>query len=625
MCGIFAAINKNINQIDFTQIEKIKKLLNHRGPDANGIWQNEHVLLMHTRLKIIDLTDSANQPFLDEAGDISLIFNGEIYNFLTLKSELEKAGYKFKTRSDTEVILYAYKHWGESFINKLVGMFAIVVHDAKNMTTHIYRDRIGIKPLYITRVHDTYYVSSEIKPLLLFNKALVNENALWSYFNLRYVAGNSTMFFAIDEVSPGGHYEIKNGCELIKSKYWDLRDIKPIYEAKQIRKLELYELTEEVVSNHFVTDAKMGSFLSGGIDSAYIASVFNKRHLKPQTFTYATGLEEDELLKAQKISYDYAFENYAVRNDDKDFSLYRDAIKSLEDPIGDSIILPTLLLARAASKTNKVVLSGEGADEIFSGYIHHQFLTLEDKVIRRLPKFMINFGRQVISLIPYHLAEFIFPYPAKLGRGGWEKIIWHLNNLEPSLNRYVGLVGLFNDNYSRSIFSGELKFPSEIESYWTGLEEFEFPDRLKRFDLYYWARNYTLHRLDKLTMACSLEARVPYFDHRLIEYILKIKSNTLYSVKDPKRKFREAVAHSDLPQNVVSRKKQAFYFPVEKVFSQKQIKNAKEIILDNADKRSIYIKKNLEKLLGKKNMELLDAKQFIVLLNFELWCQEFID
>lgn len=625
MCGLFCVVKKNRLQFSERVKSELHTQLRHRGPDSCGTFEDENILLLHARLKIVDLSKNSTQPFFSKDRRFCMVYTGECYNYKTIRSKLESLGHTFKTEGDTEVILNAFQEWGASFVDRIAGMFSIVIYDSFCKKVHVFRDRMGIKPLYIAENEDGIFLSSEIRPLLKFFKSSINQGALWSYFNLRFTHGEATMFEGIEEVAPGTHSVYSRDGRVSLRQYWDSRNILPIEDTLDVESFN--SIFSTVLSEHNIGDTSVAALLSGGVDSASIVAQSAKLGFNLETFTFSTGVENDELSKAQKIASKLGFENFKCTLGEESFGYYREAIRSLEDPLGDSIILPTMLLAQEVAKKHKVVLAGEGADEIFSGYIHHQVLNLEELATKFFPNSVWALISKVFGSIPQSILEAFFPYPAKLGVSGKLKVQEHIKHIGSEFERYISLAGVFEDPVSRRIFNKNVARPAELENYWNSMEDFDFADRLKRFDLRYWARNYTLHRLEKLSMRSSLEGRVPFFDHRIIELILKVKSRKIYNLKDPKRVFRNCLSKANLgiDNDVIKRKKQAFYLPTGAVFSSKTIRFGKEAILDNARNRGIYDLKELEHHLRKDNLELLDSKQFQCLYNFELWCQEFID
>ncbi|MBC76866.1 MAG: asparagine synthase (glutamine-hydrolyzing) [Halobacteriovoraceae bacterium] len=624
MCGIFCVVkNRNISFSSETQSETLSSL-HHRGPDSSGSFQDDNVLLLHTRLKIVDLSSTSDQPFFSQDKKYAMIYNGECYNYKSIRSQLESLGHSFRTEGDTEVLLSAFIEWGPSFIERVAGMFALVIYEVASGKTHVFRDRMGIKPLYVAKNDDGIFLSSEIRPLLKFFKAKLNQSALWSYFNLRFTQGEQTLFEGIKEVPPGSYTLIDRGGTQSK-QYWDARSIEATED--QLDVVSFNNLFAKVVSEHNIGDTSVAALLSGGVDSASIVAQSHKCGFNLDTYTFSTEVKDDELNKAKQIAANFGLANTKCTLKERSLDDYRQAISSLEDPLGDSIILPTMLLAKEVSKDHKVVLAGEGADEIFSGYIHHQIMNLENRMAKFLPSSFWQVCSRLFGAVPQSALEALFPYPAKLGTSGKLKLQGHIKQIGNEFERYMSLAGVFYDPISSQIFNESVVRPRELKEYWDSMNGFEFGDRLKRFDLRYWARNYTLHRLERLSMKNSLEGRVPFFDHRIVEFVLKVKSKKLYNLRDPKKRFRSSLKDADLglAKEVIERKKQAFYLPTEAVFSSEIIKLGKEMVLDNADKRGIYNYRKLESLLHKNKLELLDSKQFQCLYNFELWCQEFLD
>ena len=627
MCGFLGLIKKTNQKVSPEKIEGIISDLRHRGPDANGYWEDSSVLLVHTRLKIIDPSEKANQPFFSYDGRYVILYNGFCYNYKSIKRSLHSSNERLHTNSDTEVILRAYMKWGSSFIDKIAGMFSIFIYDTKKKEAFICRDRLGIKPLYTAETEYGILFSSEISPILRFVSTSVNPNALWSFFNFRFTQGENTIFQGVYEFPPGTYQCYKKHTLLYEKKYWDCRNIKGSNYPLDNSPNKFLETFDLIIGEHNIADTPIAAFLSGGIDSASVVAASRKKGFFPKTFTFSTGLENDESARAREIAQSLCLENDCLTISGDYLQSYKKALKYLEDPIGDSIILPSMVLAQHVSKNYRVVLSGEGCDEIFSSYIHHLFLNLENKIYQYTPCSLWSLISQLLYWTPQTILELFFPYPSALGRSGKSRLLQHLGSMNSEIDRYTNLVGLFEDSDSKQIFNPPLSCPAEIENYWNSMNDLSFPDKLKRFDLHYWARNYTLHRSDRLAMMFSLEARVPFFDHRLVELVLKMNTRNIYNYQDPKNYFRNCLANSDLrlSTQTIKRKKQAFYLPIEKIFSPQEIQIARENILDNARKRNIYNYRILENFLNKDKLELLDAKQFQCLFNYELWCQEFID
>ncbi len=623
MCGLFVAAS--LEKLNFAQnhIEQINYMLKHRGPDNSQRYQEDFYLFLHTRLKVLDSNDNANQPMISKCKRYILVYNGECYNHLVIKSQLEAQGHHFETKSDTEVILKSYIQWGKDFISKINGMFALVIYDKTEDTLFIARDRIGIKPLYFLKKKIDIAFSSEIKPLLTTqHNNSINPNSIWSYFNLRYVAGDETIFKNIMEFKPG-HFMICKRNEIMSySPYWDLRKILP--QEKELNPNELRDLLVQIISEHLASDIPVATLLSGGIDSAAITSYASINIPNLTAYTFSTGLKNDEIFDAQQIAQKLKINHKTIRMEKNISEIYEKTILALENPIGDSILLPTFLLMKKIARNHQVLLSGEGADEVFTSYIHQHFLSLEDWVLRSLPKLITNFLKKLIQLTPYQLAEFFFPYPAELGKTGWNKVLGHLNYLDCNLDRYLSLIELFPED-EETIFQDKLIRPTHFQDYWDSLGDMSFMEKIRRYDMYFWARNYTLHRLDRLSMTHSIEARVPFFDHRLIEYVFSTTHELISNKRDPKNFMRRSLRNGPVPREPLIKKKQAFYLPSEKVFSAHELLKMKESILDGSGRLGLYKKSSLEKILHRDKIELLDSKKLLVLYNFELWCRSFLD
>ena len=396
MCGIFCFIKKEPTKFDDKLKSKIFTQLHHRGPDHHHFQEDSFVFLLQTRLKIIAPTDDANQPFSSMDGRYTIIYNGECYNHQSIRKKLQSLGCVFRTNSDTEVVLNAYIQWQDGFVHYLAGMFSLIIYDRGRQTIFICRDRLGIKPLYFTETSKGSIFSSEISPLLNFIPPRVNQDALWSYFNLRFTHGESTMFAGVEEVPPGTYkiYSTK-GQLLHEKKYWDARRIR--YADQIFDSSEFLDLFNTIIREHNIADTSIGALLSGGIDSTSIVAQSHRAGFPLDTYTFSTGLKDDELSRARNTARSLGLKNIKIELSDKSLNTYKKAIKALEDPLGDSIILPTMLLTKDVSKNHKVVLSGEGADEVFSGYIHHQFLNLENIIYRAYSQISLVFSRSIIK------------------------------------------------------------------------------------------------------------------------------------------------------------------------------------------------------------------------------------
>ena len=577
MCGILGVLYFNGQKANAQTLLQAAQWMNHRGPDDEGVWTRDSVGFAHKRLSILDLSSAGHQPMVSADGSRVIVYNGECYNFQDLRADLEAKGYQFRSRTDTEVILYGIQEYGPAFVNKMNGMFAFGIWSEKTKELLLFRDRLGVKPLYLYLDAEKIYFSSEIKPLLCLGVVpQLAEEAVNFYFSLRYCPGEKTLFKNIKRVAPGHFLRIRQNGDVEEHTYWSLNDFSEISdvsfkEAKEI----FFHLLDSAVSLRQIADVPVGAFLSGGIDSSAIVALMKKRESKVESFTIGMGADIDESQDAQRVADFVGIKNEAFSLQKNDYQFYEKAVWHLEEPIGDSIIVPTYLLAQRAARRLKVIELGEGADEILGGYVHQLAMTYGQILKDNLPTVASCAIPWLAKALPQGIWEKVFPYPAKLGASGSKKVLDYLKNTSDPAQSYLDLVGLFDQENKKDIFAEEFyrnsidgRDPSRAFSeFFLRSSNPVFQNRLLALDLRFWNADYTLLRMDKLTMAHSLEARVPYLDYRLVEFCLSLPRK--YKTKNFKQKIllREALKGKDLlPQETIRAPKKACYLPIEKCF-----------------------------------------------------------
>ena len=502
MCGILGALNYDGN------FDSSLDLIKHRGPDAGSTFQHNNIFLGHRRLKIIDLSDSANQPMTSNDGRYTIIFNGEIYNFESIRNDLKKLNFNFKTQSDTEVILYAYIAWKEKCLNKFNGMFSFAIYDNKKENIFIARDRIGIKPLYYFKKDSQFIFCSEINPIV----NLVNKNNLSTdyssivdYFTYLFVPEDKTLYKEIKKLLPG-HYLNFNNNSIKIEKYWD---ISPGFGEESnvdnvVDKLE--ELIEDSVRMRLVSDVPVGSFLSGGIDSSLITHYAEKNHSNINTF-YADfdGSTDNDIFISNLLKTNHHREKPNF-----------DSVDNLElmshygDLFYDTSSIPYYHIAKIARKNVTVCLSGDGGDELFYGYnwynsysksINFKFLSSLYKVFD--PQYKI-FSKNYLK--------------------GFK-----LKNLliHDDIERYVYLRGGYIFPYLKQILSEDIleNIDKDYDPYWLYRKHWNADDTKSSLQ-YIDFKNFLVHdvlfKCDMMSMLHALEVRVPFLDHRIVEYVFQI-------------------------------------------------------------------------------------------------------
>lgn len=520
MCGIVAIINKSGEPGSTTLARQMSDVLRHRGPDGEGQWARDNVALGHRRLSIIDLTDGGSQPMQTADGRFTLSYNGEIYNFQDLKLELKAQGVKFVSRSDSEVVLQAIAHWGiQAAASRFNGIFALVCYDSLEKTLLVARDRYGIKPLYVCQTPDHIFLASEVKAFKghpAFS-AKMDAEGLVEYFTFQNFLSRRTLFAGVT-MFPAGHtacIRCADNCQVDTEEYWDFRFEEPEGQANhEDMKSELLFLFEQAVSRQMVSDVGVSCYLSGGMDSGSITAVAAGLTPKMRTFTCgfdltsATGAELnfDERRLAERMSYLFGTEQYEVvlKSGDMERAI-PDLVYHLDEPrVGQSY--PNYYVAGLASRFGKVVLGGTGGDELFGGYPWRYY--------------------QAVGA--HDLDEFCERY-----FGFWQRMI-----------RKEQMQAVFAPVW------GEVKHVDTFEIFRSVLErhpvDFRDPSSSLNLALYFEAKTF-LHGLltveDKLSMAHSMESRVPFLDNDLVNFAMRIPGHTkvrdLHKVASMNRQNRE--------------------------------------------------------------------------------------
>ncbi|MEE9584235.1 MAG: asparagine synthase (glutamine-hydrolyzing), partial [Candidatus Brocadiales bacterium] len=450
MCGICGFVG---HPEEKGLLSSMQSTLVHRGPDDNGTYVQPGIALGHTRLSIIDLA-TGHQPIHNEDNTLWIVFNGEIYNYLDLREDLVKKGHQFYTKSDTEVIIHLYEEEGEDFVRHLNGEFAIALWDVPRQRLLLARDRLGIRPLYYYSSGGLFLFASEIKALLVTGRIekQFNHLALGDYLTLRYVPGNDTLFQGVRKVPPASIliYE-KSGFNI--SSYWGLS-----YQPKMRSHEELEEgfcsLLEDSVKRRMMSEVPLGAFLSGGVDSSVIVALMTRYSSEPvKTFSIGFGTDIDELDEAKVIADYLGCDHEELVTGKQDYTLLPKIVRQMDEPLGDAIIIPTYLLAQATARKVKVVLTGEGADEVLGGYVHQLTMHFGDKYNNAIPGYLQDANLALLRFLPPSVLERFFPYPARLGVKGKTKLLNYLSHLKSASRAYLDLAGLFSDQEKEELFT----------------------------------------------------------------------------------------------------------------------------------------------------------------------------
>lgn len=632
MCGICGFVGYP-EEKDF--LSTMLSTLVHRGPDDYGTYTQPGIALGHTRLSIIDLT-TGHQPIHNEDNTLWIVFNGEIYNYLELREDLIKKGHRFYTKSDTEVIIHLYEEEGEDFVKHLNGEFAIALWDVPRQRLLLARDRLGIRPLYYYSKGGLFLFASEIKALLatgLVDRQF-NHLALDNYITLRYVPGNDTLFQGVHKVPPASILTYHKGGFNISS-YWELH-YQPKRRPHNALEEEFNCLLEDSVKKRMMSEVPLGALLSGGVDSSIIVALmtrYSKGSVK--TFSIGFGTDIDELDEAKVIADYLGCDHQELATEKQDYMLLPKIVWYMDEPLGDAIIIPTYLLTQATARKVKVVLTGEGADEVLGGYVHQFAMHFGDRYNNAVPRYLQGVNLALLRFLPLSLLEKFFPYPARLGTKGKTKLLDYLSHLESTSRAYLDLAGLFSDQEKEGLFTrdfldtvaGDRKLEEELDLY-LGSKDLSpnFLDRVIELDRSHWLPNYTLFKQDRLTMAHSVEGRVPFLDHRLVEFCAQAPAEFKLHGRTTKYLLRRA-AERLLPQKTAWAKKKSFYIPIEKCFDSKFYDFIRDVLNPTTIKnRGIFNWEYIERLISPaEGLEFLNNKRLMAILILEIWFKVFMD
>jgi asparagine synthase (glutamine-hydrolysing) len=582
MCGIagFWKI-KEINKEFLTDtVTKMSEALNYRGPDDSGIYVDDKngIALGHRRLSILDLSPKGHQPMESFSGRYVIVYNGEVYNFLELKTELgNNSGVKFKSDSDTEVILAGMEVWGiENTIKKMNGMFAFALWDKKEKKLCIARDRAGIKPVYFGVQNDILFFASELKALRVndFFKKEIDADALASFFRFNYIPAPYSIYKNIKKLKPAHYAVIDSSLNVNIHCYWDIKKITEegaIYDYKLSEKeaiSDLETLLLDSVKKMMVADVPLGAFLSGGIDSTTVTALMQKQSSVPVK-TFTIGFDDNDYNEA-KYAKDIA--NYLGTEHMELYVTPKEAqnvIPKLPDiydePFSDSSQIPTFLVSQLTKKYVTVSLSGDGGDELFGGYTRYFMANNIRKRISVLPHFSRIMLAKIITLLSpeawnIFLKKIEHIFPAKYRQTLYGDKLYKLANILNSKNPdeiYKGLVSHFNAQENLVLGSKEPLTVLDDKS----VEFVDFNDRMMFYDLITYLPDDILTKVDRASMSVSLEARVPLLDHRVVEFSKTIPLS--FKIRDGKGKWiLRQVLNNYVPKKMLDRPKMGFGIPI---------------------------------------------------------------
>jgi asparagine synthase (glutamine-hydrolysing) len=627
MCGIYGEFVFKSGRVPGLYAEDALDALRHRGPDDGAIWRGSEVALGMRRLSIIDL-DHGMQPIWNETKTCCVICNGEIYNFSDLRDRLQARGHVFQTGSDTEVILHGYEEWGVGCLNKFNGMFAFAVWDEPRKTLFVARDRLGEKPLYYYRDTERLIFASEIKALLKDPSVprRVSHRGLRNFLAFGHAAAPDTIYEHIFKLLPG-QYLIADKSGVQFRQYWDVGDEPYLSEELDEHgyRSAVLELLDDSVRRRMVADVPVGAFLSGGVDSSCIVALM-KRHTTTRVKTFSLGFRTqgayNELSDARVVARHLGTEHHELELDSVDLvQTLRTLVYHYDEPFADAACFPTYLLSRFAREHVKVILAGDGGDELFAGYRRYAMDRLAS-LVHRLPK----------QLTEAWLPSIIHALP-RIRR--LKRVVQTLPIRDPA-RRYGSWLVLFNRDMQAELLQSDGKDdepdydPLQIYSrYYSGLSHRAADDHVNRLlymDVKTWLPDTYLEKVDKATMACGLEGRLPFLDHRLVELAFQIPSRFKIRGFSGKRILKQAIA-SLVPSSVLTKSKHGFAVPTDPWFRGPLKSFAFDVLFDGPARRRGYFNTAMVERLWRQHTdgkEVWDGHLWL-LMNFELWHRIHLD
>ncbi|MDA3820198.1 MAG: asparagine synthase (glutamine-hydrolyzing) [Candidatus Delongbacteria bacterium] len=551
MCGI-AGYYASDSFVTEEEMRLMAESMKHRGPDAEGFYCDSHAGFAHKRLSILDLSDNANQPMESHSRRYTCVYNGEIYNFRDIAAELDVT---FRTRSDTEIIIEAFEEWGVTFVNKLNGMFALAIYDKQEKVLYLFRDRVGIKPLFYYWDGDHFVFASELKALLQVNNIkqnlTINSLAVNEYLHLGFIPEPNTIYRKIRKF-PSGHLGILDENGLRIEAYWMIEGAirRNLIDHYKDAKSRLTELIDDSVESRLISDVPFGSLLSGGIDSSLVTA-FAQKHTKGKLNTFSIGFKENEYNEAEyarKVAQHLGTNHHEhIVSKDEARDIIPDILDYYDEPYADSSAIPTMLLSKFAKKDVSVVLSGDGGDELFHGYGAYIWAKRLSNPLLRGMRQPIKYGLSKMSNRHQRVSHlFDFDQKAKLKSHifSQEQYFFSKTEIEKILvNNFTEEINLQEDHsyFVRNLSAGENQAV---------------------FDLRYYLKDDLLVKLDRASMRYSLEARVPLLDHRIVEFALNLDPK-LKVHRNTKKYLLKEILFQHVPASLFDRPKSGFALPLK--------------------------------------------------------------
>lgn len=629
MCGIVGIYSTGglLKKCNNQMFSNMLDALENRGPDDYGNYTDKNIFLGHRRLSIIDISENAHQPMANENKTIWIVCNGEIYNYRELRKDLVNKNHSFVSKSDTEVILHLYEEYGTDCLRYLSGMFSFALWDSVKKRLFLARDRFGIKPLHYYMGKDYFVFASEIKSILKcpFYEKELNPIALSEYLTYEYVPCPNTIYKGIYKLPPANYATItERGFDI--SKYWEINFVPNHSLSEDFISENLIQKLSQAVRLHLVSDVPLGVFLSGGLDSSTIVALASEEG-KREINTFTVGFKEssyDETGFAEEVSKRYNTRHFTeFIDEDTIIKLVPDILGYLDEPLADASIFPTYLVSKFARQRVKVILSGDGGDELLGGYNTYQAFCLA-QIARKFPLSILKTLEKLINLMPVSDRNLSPQFKAK-------KFLKGLN-FPPEISNAIwwGAYSpfekseLFTEDFKKTI-DGYDEFKPIKEHLSQNYSE-DILDRIFYLDLKMNLQDCLLVKVDRMSMACSLETRVPFLDHHFAEFTMSIPSNLKINRMRTKYIFRKSMK-GILPQKILGRSKKGFDIPLTKWLRSGLKEFAMDCLNSSAFRNcGIFNNRTIENILDNHFKKRRDNRQLIwPLVVFSFWKDNYYD
>ena len=612
MCGIvgIASTKKVLNP---EWLDKASRALNHRGPDSHGEWwsENRKIGFAHRRLAIIDLSSKGHQPMMDENNSIVITYNGEIYNFNHLKEDLKLIGYKFRSNSDTEVILNAFKEWGSTCFQKFNGMFAMAIYDLNTNKLYLARDRAGEKPLFYSYKDGCIRFASELKSLICdssFEKK-IDLKALDCYFSMGYVPGEQCILQGYKKLPASSYLEFNlNNEKIVLEKYWNIPRPSEVNDDSVSLDYQvdiLDDLLLNAVKRQMVSDVPVGILLSGGLDSSLITAMASRTETNINTFNvkFTNYKSYDESIHARLISDYFGTNHYELDAGEISISILDRLAEQFDEPICDSSMIPTYLVTQLVKEYCTVAIGGDGGDELFGGYMHY-------------PRLL--FLQKYFSFIPFKIRNFVTSCSNALLPIGFKGRNW-INSINCDFDLGVPQINLLFDNLSRSnlfeknILGSNSNSKIREDDIDTSLD---FISRVMKLDFQHYLREDILVKTDRTSMLNSLELRSPMLDRNILDFAFSLRPIHKVNISH-KKIILNQLAKKILPKEFSLNRKQGFSIPLNEWLKEGEWYDYFQSIL--LDQSSLYNRDVISKLLHTNRIGYSNSERLFSLVIFDLW------